>query len=131
MIRVLVVDDYEPWRRFVRSMVQTHSELQIVGEVSDGLEAVQRAQELLPNLILMDIGLPRLDGIEAARRIQQVVPNARILFTSQNEDADVVSAALNSGAHGYVIKADAKQELLPAIEAVIRGSRFVSKRLKR
>jgi DNA-binding NarL/FixJ family response regulator len=130
-VRVLLVDDYEPWRRFVRSTLQKHSHLQIIGEVWDGLEAVQRAQELQPDLILMDIGLPKLGGIEAAHRIQRLAPSTKILFTSQNEDAEVVRAALSNGACGYVLKANANGELLPAIEAAMCGSTFVSSRLKR
>jgi CheY-like chemotaxis protein len=73
-IRVLIVDDYEPWRRFISSELQKQSNLQAVGEVSDGLEAVQLAEELQPDLVLLDIGLPTIDGIEAARRIREVSP---------------------------------------------------------
>ena len=115
---------------FACSALKEQPQLQVIGEASDGLEAVRQAQELQPDLILMDIGLPKLNGIEAAFRIHQIHPNAKILFASQNEDADVVRAALNNGAHGYVLKADAKNELLAAVEEVIRGGRFVSERLR-
>jgi DNA-binding NarL/FixJ family response regulator len=104
--------------------------LEIVGEATDGLEAVQKAQELNPDLVLLDIGLPNLKGIEAAHRIGELVPKAKILFVTQNDDADVVKAALNNGAHGYIWKVDAGPELLAGIEAVLRGQRFVSRRLK-
>lgn len=129
-IRLLVVDDYEPWRHFVGTTFEKYPELQIIGEASDGLEAVQKAQELLPDLILMDIGLPRLSGIEAAMRIHQLVPSAKILFISQNSDSDVVEAALSNGASGYLLKTEARQELLVAIDRVIRGETFISERLK-
>ena len=121
-----MVDDYEPWRRFVSSTFQKQPELQVIGEVSDGLEAVRKAQELLPDLILLDIGLPVVNGIEAARRIREVSPTSKILFISENRSLDVVEQALNTGAGGYVVKSNAAGELLPAVEAVLRGRPFVS-----
>jgi len=130
ILRVLVVDDYEPWRRFVCSTLEKQTSLQVIGEVSDGLEAVQKAQELQPDLILLDIGLPTLNGVEAAKRIRQISPAAKILFASQNDDQDIVRAALATGAQGYLLKANGKSELLPAIEAVMRGDRFVTQQLK-
>jgi DNA-binding NarL/FixJ family response regulator len=130
-VRVLVVDDYEPWREQICSMLQTQPELHVIAEIADGLEAVQKAQELKPDLILLDIGLPELNGIEAAKRIRQVAPDARIIFLTQNSDKDVVEAALNTGAHGYVLKADAGSELLPAMAGVLGGDDFVSSGIKR
>lgn len=127
-IRVLIVDDYEPWCRFVSSTLHKKPELQIIAVLSDGLEAVQKAQELQPDLILLDIGLPTLNGIEVAKRIQKVASTVRILFASQDDDEEVVQAALSTGARGYLLKANGS-ELLPAIEAVLRGDRFVTKRL--
>jgi DNA-binding NarL/FixJ family response regulator len=126
VVRVLVVDDHEPFRNFVGETLQARSELQVVGEASDGLEAVQKAEELLPDLILLDIGLPTLNGIEAAHRISMLVPSATVLFLSQENDADVVATALSNGARGYVLKLDADRELLPAVESVLRGQRFIS-----
>jgi len=128
-IRILVVDDFEPFRRIVASMFQKQPELQIICEVSDGLEAVQKAKELQPDLILLDIGLPKLHGIEAGRRIRKVSPTSLILFVSLESSADVVQEALNSGAQGYVIKSDVGSELLTALNAVLRGETFVSSRL--
>ena len=125
-VRVLVVDDYEPWRRFVSTTLQKQPELQIVGEVTDGFEAVQKAQQLQPDLILLDIGLPTLNGIEAARRIREVSPKSKILFVSENRSWDIVEEALRTGAGGYVVKSDATGELLPAVEAVLKGKQFVS-----
>ena len=129
-VRVLVVDDFEPWRDFVRSALMKQPGLQVVGEASDGLEAVQKSQELQPDLILLDIGLPTMNGIESARHIKQLAPGAKILFASENSDVDVIRVALSDGALGYVLKADAAHELLPAIAAVLRGDRFVSRRVK-
>src|SRR5689334_1254865 len=98
VIRILVVDDYEPFRRFVCATLRARPEWQVIGEASDGLQAVQHAETLRPDLILLDIGLPTLDGIEASHRISQLVPGATVLFISQETDTDVISAALNNGA---------------------------------
>jgi DNA-binding NarL/FixJ family response regulator len=127
--RVLVVEDYEPFRRFLSSALQRAPGLQIVGEVSDGLEAVRQAERLQPDLILVDIGLPTLNGIEAARRIHKLVPECKILFLSQESSADVVREAFDSGAEGYVVKAHAGSDLLAALEAVRQGKHFISQGL--
>ncbi|HZR59155.1 MAG TPA: response regulator [Terriglobales bacterium] len=129
-VRVLVVEDGEPFRRFIASTLQKRPELQIICEVSDGLEAVQKAQELQPDLVMLDIGLPTLSGIEAARRIRKLAPESKILFLSQESSADMVQEALGSGAHGYVVKAHAGSELLPAVKAVLQGDQFVSSGLR-
>src|SRR5580704_2783265 len=89
-VRLLVVEDSVPFRQYILSVLATHPYLQVIGEVSDGLEAVQKAQELRPALILMDIGLPSLSGIEAARRIHKLVPDAKVVFLSQESSADVI-----------------------------------------
>jgi DNA-binding NarL/FixJ family response regulator len=123
--RVLVVDDYEPFRRFICSTLRRQPEVHIVCEVSDGLEAVQKAEELQPDLIVLDIGLPTLDGIEAARRIRSLSPEAKILFVSQESSTDVVQEALRLGAFGYIAKTNAGIELLAAVDAVCQGRRFV------
>jgi DNA-binding NarL/FixJ family response regulator len=126
-MRILVVDDYEPWRRFVCSTLGNRPELEVVGELSDGLEAVHKTQELQPDLILLDIGLPTLNGIEAARRMLQLTPQPKILFVSENHAADIALEALRAGGSGYVVKSNAASELLPAVNAVLEGRRFVSK----
>jgi len=121
-----MVDDYAPWRRFVSSTLQTQPELEVVGEATDGLEAIYQSQELQPDLILLDIGLPVLNGIEAARRIREVCPTSKILFVSGNHSVDVAEAALSAGARGYVVKSHGARELLPAVAAVLQGKQFVS-----
>lgn len=126
-VRFLVVDDHEPFRQFVCSIISKVARWQVVGEVSDGLEAVQRAEEVQPDLILLDIGLPNLNGVEAANRIQRVAPISKIVFVTSENDSDVVHAALSNGAKGYVLKSDAGSELLPGLEIVLAGGRFVSK----
>ena len=121
---ILVVDDFESYRRFVVSELQKRAEAQLIYEASDGLEAVQQAEEHQPDLILLDIGLPRLNGIEAARRIREVSPNSKVVFVSQESSRDVVQEALSIGAQGYLLKSDG--ELLFAVDAVLQGKQFVS-----
>jgi DNA-binding NarL/FixJ family response regulator len=128
-IRILVVDDFQPFRDFVSSVFSKAPELHIICEVSDGLEAVRRAEELRPDLILLDIGLPNLNGIEAARQIRKLAPDSKILFLSQESSADLVQEALSLGAMGYVVKAHAGSELLAAVEVVLQGRQFVSNEL--
>jgi DNA-binding NarL/FixJ family response regulator len=128
-IRVLVAEDYAPFRRFLASTVANRPEWQIICEVEDGSEAVQQAGALQPEVVLLDIGLPRLNGIEAARQIRNLSPKSTILFVSQESSADIVQAALEAGAKGYVVKADAGRELIPALEAVLRNQTYVSKSL--
>ena len=127
--RILVVDDYEPFRRFVCAHWKLDRNCRSLARQSDGFQAVQKAEELQPDLILLDIGLPTLNGIEAAHRISRLVPAAKILFVSQETDADVVAAVLSNGAKGYVRKQNASSELPSAVEAVLQGDRFVSEGL--
>ena len=107
-MRVLVVDDYEPFRQFVCSTLGERQDLQVIGEASDGLEAVRKAEELQPDLMVLDIGLPILNGIEVARRIRDLVPECKILFLSQESSVDLAQGASSVGAMGYVVKAHAE-----------------------
>lgn len=125
-IRILLVEDFEAFRTFTKSLLQEKPDFQIVCEVSDGLQAVVRAKELDPDLILMDIGLPGLNGIEAARQIRAFVPKARIVFLTQENSAEIVQEALSLGALGYVHKPCAGNDLLRAIAAALQGRQFVS-----
>jgi DNA-binding NarL/FixJ family response regulator len=130
-IKILVVDDFERFRQFVCSTLQQRTEFQVVGQASDGLEAVRKAEELQPDLILLDIGLPKLNGIKAGSRIRALSPDSKILFISQDPSADVVEEALRLGARGYLHKSNAGGELLLAVETVLQGKQFVSSSLKR
>jgi DNA-binding NarL/FixJ family response regulator len=125
-LRILVVEDFAPFLQFISSTLATRCDLQVVGEVSNGLEAVQKAVELRPDLILLDIGLPSLNGIEAARQIRKLVPESRIIFLTQESSPDVVQEAFKLGAWGYVVKANAASDLLAAVEAVASGKPFPS-----
>ena len=125
--RILVVDDYEPWRRFVCSMLQKESDWLLVGEAQDGFEAVQKATDLKPDLVLLDIDLSKMNGLKVARRICEADYRAKILFVSQINDTDVIGAALDDGACGYILKMDAEAQLIPAMKAIVRGQQFVSR----
>lgn len=125
-VQVLVVDDYEQWRRFAASTIQKKPELEIVGEASDGLLAVEKARALQPDLILLDIGLPSQNGIEAARQIRELSPKSKIIFVSENRSVELVQEVARAGARGYVVKSNAGSELLPAITAVLEGRYFAS-----
>jgi len=120
------VDDNDPFRQFVASTLRNHQNLNVIGEAGDGLEAIQRAEALQPDVILLDIGLPGLNGIEAARRVRELAPEAKIIFLTQESSVDVVHEALSLGAWGYVAKVQAGRELLVAVDMVMQGKRFVS-----
>jgi DNA-binding NarL/FixJ family response regulator len=129
--RILVADDFKDWRRKIRLLLQTRPELQIICEVANGSKAVEKAEELKPDLILLDIGLPVLNGIEAARQIRHVSPTSKIIFLSQQKSLDVVQEALGTGARAYVYKADAQSELVSAVDALLLGKQFVSRTLNK
>lgn len=120
-VRTLVVDDHKEWRQNICSILAAQPELEVIGEASDGLEAVQKAAGLKPDLILLDIGLPGLNGIEVARRICQQSLGVKILFVSGNNDPDLIRGALSNGAQGYVLKVDVSAKLLPDLKEILRG----------
>jgi len=126
VVRVLVVEDFEPFRRSICSKLGENPELLVIGEASDGLEAVRKAEELQPDLVLLDIGLPKLDGIEAGQQLRKLAPKCKIIFVTQESSAEVVHEALSLGARGYVVKTSAESDLLAAVESVISGKFFVS-----
>jgi DNA-binding NarL/FixJ family response regulator len=121
LVRILIVDDYEFWRYCVVSILKEHPEFEIVGEGSDGLDAIEMSAELQPDIVLLDIGLPELNGFEAAREIRKVSSASRIVFLTQSRDEDLVNEARNVGALGFVSKMDAAGELVPALKAALAG----------
>ena len=123
---VLLVDDHQPWRRQIRSRLESAGAWHVIGEAGDGADAVAMACDLRPDLILLDIELPTLNGVETARRILAANPAARILFLSGHRSWDVIEAALATGARGFVVKVYAATEVLPAMRAVAAGRRFLS-----
>jgi DNA-binding NarL/FixJ family response regulator len=125
-VKVLVVDDYAPWRLFVSLALAVKSGVQIVGEAQDGLTAIQKASEIMPDVVILDIGLPDMSGIEVAQRILEMAPKTRIVFLTENTSRDIVRDALLTGAQGYVVKSFAAKDLVPAFEAVLIDCHFVS-----
>jgi DNA-binding NarL/FixJ family response regulator len=126
LVSILVVDDFDLWKGFIIARLQERTDLHIVGFASDGLQAVQKAQELQPDLILLDMMLPKLNGIEAARQLRRVAPHSTIIFVSGESDLELVRHAFHVGGSGYVWKMQAVTGLLAGIDAVLRGERFVS-----
>jgi DNA-binding NarL/FixJ family response regulator len=119
-VRILIADDFEAWRLEVRTLLQSRTDWQIVSEAQDGLEVVQKASKIRPDIVLLDIGMPRMNGIAAAEQIRQLSPNSKIIFLSMNSDADVINAALSIGVDGFVLKMAAGSELIPAIDEALR-----------
>jgi DNA-binding NarL/FixJ family response regulator len=128
-VEILVVDDHPVVRRAICTLLSGDPVLNVVCQTSDGEQAVQKAEELQPHLILLDISLPGISGIEAARQIRKVSPDSQIIFLSQHDSLQMVSDALSTGGHGYVAKIDAGAELLNAIRSVREGKQFVSQRI--
>jgi DNA-binding NarL/FixJ family response regulator len=117
-LSILVADDFVPWRVQARRLLQQRPEWLIV-EACDGLEAVHKAAEFQPDIVLLDIAMPILNGIQAAQKIREASPNSRIIFLTMDGDADVEAAALATGAQAYLSKARAATELLPTIAATL------------
>ena len=128
-VQILVVDDHPVVRRVMCSLLSSDSALKVICEAADGEQAVQKAEELQPDLILLDIGLPGMSGIEAARRIRRVAPQSKIIFLSQHDSLQMVKEAMSAGGYGYVAKIDAGLDLLTAIRTVRDGKPFVSRRI--
>jgi len=129
--RVLVVEDHEPFRRVICELLQQRGDLLVVGEAVDGLDAVCQAEALRPDVVMLDIGLPMLSGIEVAGRIRARVPDAKLMFVTNESSMEVVDQAFSGGAHGYVYKPRALRDVLPVLDTIIRGGRFVSGGLER
>jgi DNA-binding NarL/FixJ family response regulator len=125
-LRILVVEDFAPFWQVIRSTLAKRPDVQVIGEVADGLEGVQKAEVLEPDLVLLDIGLPTLNGIDAARQLRKLAPASKIIFLSQESSCEVVQEALNLGAWGYVVKTRTATDLLAAVDAFLEGRQFVS-----
>jgi len=124
-ISVLLADDFVQFRAAVSALLRKKPELQIIAEASDGKEAVEKSRQLQPDLILLDIGLPKLNGVAAAQQIREVAPQSKIIFVTQETSADIMKEAIGLGGMGYVVKAKVESELLKAIDLVLEGKQFI------
>lgn len=122
--RILVVDDFGPFRSLVGSILTNRAGWQIVAEATDGLDAIEKARALQPELILLDIALPKMNGIQVAKEISRITPASKIIFLSQETSADVIEEAIRMRASGYVNKAKIARDLVTAIEMALEGKRF-------
>lgn len=121
-IRILIADDFAPWRRRLRTLLREPPHWAIVFEACDGVEAVEKAMELCPDVILLDIGMPGLNGIDAGRLIRTKCPGSIVLFVTQNHDPEIRAAAIeSSGAKAYLLKTEAAAQLVPAITDALNG----------
>jgi DNA-binding NarL/FixJ family response regulator len=125
-VRILLVEDFEPFRNLIRILLEAKPHLQVIAEVADGQEAVRQAAELHPALILLDIGLPSLNGLEVARQVRELSPDSKILFVTQESSPEFVQEALSLGSSGFVTKARVTNDLVLAVETVLSGGTFVS-----
>jgi DNA-binding NarL/FixJ family response regulator len=122
--RLLLADDHTLLLEGIRMLLQP--EFDLVGSVEDGQALLVAAKTLKPDVILLDISMPRLNGIDAARRLRKLLPSARLIFVTMHADADYVAEAFRAGAMGYILKRSAASELLTAIRAVLKGNHYVS-----
>jgi DNA-binding NarL/FixJ family response regulator len=125
--RILVVDDFPEWRSFMGTLLNLTQEWKIIGEASDGAEAVRKTTDLQPDLVLLDVDLPTMNGFEVARQIKVAVPGVKIVFVAAENSREMALAALDAGALGYVLKSQVVSELLLAINSAFNDERFVSK----
>jgi len=125
-LRILVVDDHTVFRKQVCAFLETQAGFEVVCQAGDGLEGIRHAQELQPDVIVLDVSMPALGGIEAAVRMRKVAPQSRIVFLSQHNSEGVAKAALATGAHAFVTKVAAATDLIPAVQAVVAGKNFIS-----
>lgn len=125
-IRAFLVEDFFPFRDLLRKTFEKMPDFEIVGESSDGIEALQKIRDLNPDLILLDVGLPKLSGIEVARHLQNSSARPIILFVSHFCDWDIIEYAFRYGASGYVVKADGPAELVSAVESVRQRMPYIS-----
>ena len=128
--KILIVDDFLPWQRFVLTMFELETDFKIISVASNGLEAVQKAMELQPDVILMDVSMPGMNGIAATRQIRLLSPASRILFLSAHRSSDLIQATFDAGGSGYILKCDSNSDLIPGVRAVLLDRQFVSHTLK-
>ena len=119
-MRLLIVDDHEVVRRGIRSLISSETTWEVCGEAVDGQDALEKAGDLKPDLIVMDISMPRLNGLEATRQLRRILPTCEVLVLSQHEMPEMVRQAFNAGARGYVVKSSISRDLISALAKVSR-----------
>ena len=124
-IRVFIADDHAILREGINALLVTNDDVEVVGEAADGIESVEKASELKPDVVLMDIGMPALDGLEATRRIRKESPHTRVIMLTQHEQPEYVATSIKAGASGYLPKRALASDLMAAIHAVCRGDSYL------
>src|SRR5881397_3708460 len=125
-IRILIADDHAIVRRGLRTLVEAQAGWDVFAEASNGREAVERAEEFKPDIAILDIGMPELNGLDAARKILKASPQTEVLILTMHQSGEVVAEVLEAGARGYVLKSDADQNLVAAIDALLQHKPFLS-----
>ena len=125
-IRILVVDDHPIVRQGLKTLLEGHSGWQVVGEAADGAEAIEKAKDLTPDVMVLDVTMPRMNGLEACRLLRRQAPDLEILFVTQHDSPQMMREALEAGARGYVVKSNAARDLLAAVEAVSQHRIFTA-----
>ena len=125
-IRVVIVDDHALFRRGLDLVLSEEPDIKVVGEAADGIEAVHRAEEMTPDVVVMDVRMPRSTGIEAARRIRERLPDTKVIMLTVSDNEEDLYAAVKAGASGYLLKEISIEELADAVRAVARGHSLIS-----
>jgi DNA-binding NarL/FixJ family response regulator len=125
-VRILLVDDHPIVRQGLKTILEGHSGWEVIGEASDGAEAVEKAGRLQPDVIVLDVTMPTMNGLEACRLLRKMVPQLEILFVTQHDSPHMMREALEAGARGYVVKSNAARDLLEAVEAVSEHRAFTA-----
>jgi DNA-binding NarL/FixJ family response regulator len=128
ILRILVVDDHEIVRRGICALLSREPDFAVVCDAADGLQAVREAERLQPNIVVLDITMPRMNGLEAATRIREVAPSAEIVFLSQHDSLEIIKEAFRRGGRGYVVKSAASKELVTAVRSVSKKKRYLNAR---
>jgi DNA-binding NarL/FixJ family response regulator len=128
-LRILIADDHSVVRAGLRALLESHEGWEVCGEASDGREAVEKASKLKPDVAVLDIGMPLLNGVGATRRVRAVSPNTEILILTMHESDDLVQQVVQAGAHSYILKDEADQVLLAAVEALAQHKPYFSSRV--